>query len=457
MRFTILYILLFYSYTFFAQVNLPQVEKQDIEKCEIQKIEFENGFTKIWFRYNNGTSSWACINENTYLEEIPSGAKIPLNSVEGISFCPEKTIFKEANQELLYALSFKGVPLGDKINIIEDPYSKAFNFYGVSINNKSKQPTSFDYELSNSHFGAIKLLSTVLLGILLCYLLKTRFKWWVVFFVYIFISFLFNLFLKFLYASVNHEFVSINFTWWPFVLEFTENLGYCGILALIIFPFFFRKKKKKIEVLANDPSKSEEDLKQEFEKKLQEIRNQAENKEPKQAVRPVSFYLSLLFFIIILCAVCFIYLFSRQIDSDKLEIKSLIDQKDKLDSELKACQQEIKEVPYLTNEYFASLCTITEEIYVHNKLEIPIRIFISLPVITNADEPIQWEEFNDQYYLLEPAYNGTLQNDKTNSTLKSNVIRYFLTDKKGNAIAGSKEHPIYYSPCTNKGRGIILY
>lgn len=117
-----------------SQVVLsPVFDRTDTFKFRVEKVSIQSDTTYVFCSYEAEESSWANISKETYLEDIESGIRYHLLKVVGLPFAPEKRHFldKETIQVLL---CFPHVDT-KKFNIVENEYDKAFNIYGIDLEN----------------------------------------------------------------------------------------------------------------------------------------------------------------------------------------------------------------------------------------------------------------------------------------------------------------------------------
>ncbi|WP_430809591.1 MULTISPECIES: trypsin-like peptidase domain-containing protein [unclassified Carboxylicivirga] len=126
----------------FCQINNPSYLKKDVEECDIIKVEKNSNNTVVYFKYTNKHDAsygpWVRIDKDFFIRDKRTNKKYPLIKANNIPITPDKHYFKYKGQVLEFNLIFKALPLTvNEIDVIEDENGRAFNFYGVSLNNKT--------------------------------------------------------------------------------------------------------------------------------------------------------------------------------------------------------------------------------------------------------------------------------------------------------------------------------
>ena len=134
-----LYLLIIFicnSLTTVAQtIENPVFDRTDIPAFHIDKVTINKEATIIQCSYAAEANSWANISEDTYLLDTKTNKKYPIQKSEGLPYGPEqrKFLFGERCEVILYFPSFN--PQG-KLDLIENKDEKAFNVYGIDLNNQ---------------------------------------------------------------------------------------------------------------------------------------------------------------------------------------------------------------------------------------------------------------------------------------------------------------------------------
>lgn len=113
-------------------IENPVFDRTDQYTFRVKKVEIKKDSTYVHCIYNAEAGTWANISEDTFLEDISSGNRLPLLKAYGLPFSPEKRHFTDADtiQVILYFPHIKT----SKFNIIENEDEKSFNIYGIDIN-----------------------------------------------------------------------------------------------------------------------------------------------------------------------------------------------------------------------------------------------------------------------------------------------------------------------------------
>ena len=116
-------------------IENPVFERTDVPAFHINKVTINKDATILHCSYAAEANSWANISEDTYLLDTKTNKKYPIQKSEGLPYGPEqrKFLFGERCEVILYFPSFN--PQG-KFNLIENIDERAFNVYGIDLNNQ---------------------------------------------------------------------------------------------------------------------------------------------------------------------------------------------------------------------------------------------------------------------------------------------------------------------------------
>ena len=113
-------------------IENPVFDRTDQYTFRVKKVEIKKDSTYVHCIYNAEAGTWANISEDTFLEDISSGNRLPLLKAYGLPFSPEKRHFTDADT-IQVILCFPHIETS-KFNIIENEDEKSFNIYGIDIN-----------------------------------------------------------------------------------------------------------------------------------------------------------------------------------------------------------------------------------------------------------------------------------------------------------------------------------
>jgi hypothetical protein len=180
---------------------------------------------------------------------------------------------------------------------------------------------------------------------------------------------------------------------------------------------------------------------------------EAKNEIVQLEYKPKSFYFSILLIIFFVISISFIFMLFDQISNYKDSNTKLNEKIITLIDDLKFEKWNYKINSLVGSKTASEECDIDYELDVENKLDIPVRIYISRPFKTDSE--IKWEQFSDFYWQLESGYSGKLSLE--NNTLKVGGYRYYITDLEGNFIVGSPKRPVYGVISDNTFHGLRIY
>lgn len=130
--------LFLYSIICTAQkIENPVFDRTDSPEFHINKIESVRD-TTFFYCSLNVNFTWANFSPNAYVEDVVTKKKYKVLKICGLPYAPEKKMFNSI-EEISVILSFPFCQNISKCNLIEDPNSKAFNIYGICLNNQTKQ------------------------------------------------------------------------------------------------------------------------------------------------------------------------------------------------------------------------------------------------------------------------------------------------------------------------------
>lgn len=117
----------------YAQViENPLFDKTDQPLFHIDKIERTKDSTYVYVIFSAIAGSWANISHNTILRDTETGKVFPIYRSSGIPFGPQKRTFAyDERCELLFC--FPSIKSSKRIDFIEDENEKAFNVYGIDM------------------------------------------------------------------------------------------------------------------------------------------------------------------------------------------------------------------------------------------------------------------------------------------------------------------------------------
>ena len=116
-------------------IENPVFDRTDVPAFHIDKITLTKDATIISCTYAAEANSWANISEETYLLDTNTNKRYPIQKCDGLPYAPEKRefLYYERCEVILYFPSFK--PRG-KLDLVEKKDERAFNIYGIDINNQ---------------------------------------------------------------------------------------------------------------------------------------------------------------------------------------------------------------------------------------------------------------------------------------------------------------------------------
>lgn len=186
---------------------------------------------------------------------------------------------------------------------------------------------------------------------------------------------------------------------------------------------------------------------------LQSQTTEAEIVKSENDIKPKSFYLSIILMIFLFISTAFIIVLFDQISNYRIANDESNEKIRTLNDEIKYEQTKYQIHSLVGSKTESEECSLDFELTVENKLDFPIRLYISRPIKNSLT--IQWEQFSDTFWLLEPGYNGQLTLD--DKTLTVSGYRYYITDTDGNFIIGSPKRPVYTSIVDNILQGLKIY
>ena len=151
---SLFFLLTSYSNALAQVIENPVFDRTDIPKFHIDKVEITSDTTFVYCTDVSDASSWANISEDTYLISYPSKKKHKILTSVGLPFSPEKKEF-QYSQTFDVLLCFPSIQGSNHFDLIENPVSKAFNVYGVSLVQQSRkryQETELNRLLNMSSF-----------------------------------------------------------------------------------------------------------------------------------------------------------------------------------------------------------------------------------------------------------------------------------------------------------------
>lgn len=129
----VLAFLVFGSVCIAQTIENPVFDRSDVPAFRVERVVITSDTTYVYCLYHAEEQSWASLSDNTFLENIKDGRRLPILKVSGIPFGPEQRVFTETDtiQVVLYFPHTSA----EKFNIIENENNEAFNIYGIDLMN----------------------------------------------------------------------------------------------------------------------------------------------------------------------------------------------------------------------------------------------------------------------------------------------------------------------------------
>lgn len=116
-------------------IENPVFDRKDVPEYRVEKVECTKDTTYVYCSYSAEAGSWANMSKDTYLRDVNTNIKYPLLKCIGLPYGPEKKDFIY-NERCEIILCFKPINNVKKIDLIEIPNQRAFNIYGIDLNNQ---------------------------------------------------------------------------------------------------------------------------------------------------------------------------------------------------------------------------------------------------------------------------------------------------------------------------------
>lgn len=243
---------------FFSAIcqSYPKLERQDVANCVITNIVKNSYATTIYFKYTPNSEYksgiWVCINKDIFIEDVNTKKRFHMLKANNIPVCPSKHEFSSANEEFLFQINFEPINETNKINIIENEFESAFNFYGVEV--LDTKTTLFNMETSS-----IYLVTALFMSLLFNFLFRKKLNVWVIFLSIIIPNLIIGLIVQYVFAISEYERVYFSFNrnniWGQFAESFVNT-----IFAFIIIAPFFRSSIQKSKTIKTDSNANKSKL-----------------------------------------------------------------------------------------------------------------------------------------------------------------------------------------------------
>lgn len=127
----------------YAQViENPVFDRTDAMEYRVEKVECTEDTTYLYCSLIADAGLWANISKETYLRDVNSNIKYPLLKCIGLPYSPEKRYFV-FDERCYIKMCFDPIQDVTKFDLIENPNDKAFNIYGIDLNNQYKETYIF--------------------------------------------------------------------------------------------------------------------------------------------------------------------------------------------------------------------------------------------------------------------------------------------------------------------------
>lgn len=125
-------------------IENPVFDRTDVPAFHVNKVEITKDTTYLYCSYKAEGGSWANISKETYLRDVNTNKIYPLLKCDGLPYGPQKESFTYSKR-CEVKLYFKSIRNAKKIELIEDPNGKAFNVYGIDLENQFKESFTENY------------------------------------------------------------------------------------------------------------------------------------------------------------------------------------------------------------------------------------------------------------------------------------------------------------------------
>lgn len=113
----------------------PVFDRIDTQSFRVEKVEITKDTTFVYCSYSAEAGSWANISKDTHIVIHNTNKKLSLLKCIGLPFSPQQKIFNSA-ERCNVLLCFPVIPTKSKFDLIENASGKAFNIYGIDLNNQ---------------------------------------------------------------------------------------------------------------------------------------------------------------------------------------------------------------------------------------------------------------------------------------------------------------------------------
>lgn len=113
----------------------PVFDRIDTQSFRVEKVEITKDTTFVYCSYSAEAGSWANISKDTHIVIHNTNKKFSLLKCIGLPFSPQQKIFNSA-ERCNVLLCYPAIPIKSKFDIIENATGKAFNIYGIDLNNQ---------------------------------------------------------------------------------------------------------------------------------------------------------------------------------------------------------------------------------------------------------------------------------------------------------------------------------
>lgn len=113
----------------------PVFDRIDKQSFRVEKVEITKDTTFVYCSYSAEAGSWANISKDTHIVIHNTNKELSLLKCIGLPFSPQQKIFNSA-ERCNVLLCFPVIPIKSKFDLIENATGKAFNIYGIDLNNQ---------------------------------------------------------------------------------------------------------------------------------------------------------------------------------------------------------------------------------------------------------------------------------------------------------------------------------
>jgi len=134
-------------------IKSPTYSKRDKSSIDITEIENTTEFTIIRGIYKNpyDYEGWANIEGTTSLIDKKTGTKYRIIKSEGLPISPNQKTFSYKGESTKFSFYFPRIEDDvEMVDLIENPYSDAFNFYDIALKNSVKRKFVISHKKGNT-------------------------------------------------------------------------------------------------------------------------------------------------------------------------------------------------------------------------------------------------------------------------------------------------------------------